>query len=322
MVNKFLCVVGCTAFAWSALFAQETPTGAAGEAQPAAEQVQAATVPQVVKEIGTLSGEPNEGAKYFIYLCSASWCGPCKALMPKVVEAYDEMQKAGVEVILVDCDFTQEAAKKYMESISAPFPGVFCKDAEQKLPGYLKGSAIPWMCIVDATGKLVKMGLGGDIFPKWREIIASAETQQPAEAETPPAPAAGSVAEALGEIKTLNSEPDLNATYYVYLESASWCAPCRKEMPKIAKAYPKMKEAGIEVILIGADTTPEAMMEYLRIFKAGFPAVHGQDKGVSRLPGYTPAAGIPSATFVDAKGRVIKSGHGAIILDWKNIINK
>ena len=32
--------------------------------------------------------KPSKKAKYYIYLHSASWCSPCKALMPEIVKEY------------------------------------------------------------------------------------------------------------------------------------------------------------------------------------------------------------------------------------------
>lgn len=130
---------------------------------------------------------------------------------------------------------------------------------------------------------------------------------------------AKAVAKALAEMEVLHAEPDMNAKYFIYLQSASWCGPCRQEMPKIVAAYPEMKKKGVEIILVGADNTPEAMVKYLESFHAEFGGVHGRDPKVRDLPGFEPAAGIPAANFVDSRGNLIFTGHGSNVLKWESI---
>lgn len=149
----------------------------------------------------------------------------------------------------------------------------------------------------------------------------AAETEAPA-AAAEPAKAPETVAEALEGIVTINGKPSEDAEYYVYLQSASWCPPCRDEMPKIVKAYPEMKKNGVELILIGYDNDLPSTQKYLDEFGATFPAAHYKDEMLATLPGYTPAAGIPDATFVDKKGNVIKRDHGAIVTHWKQVLDK
>ena len=50
-------------------------------------------VKAAIQELDFVSGKPSDKAKYYIYLHSASWCGPCKALMPEIVKDYKKMKK-------------------------------------------------------------------------------------------------------------------------------------------------------------------------------------------------------------------------------------
>lgn len=43
---------------------------------------------------------------------------------------------------------------------------------------------------------------------------------------------------------------------------------------------------------------------------------------VSQLPGFRRPNSIPNVTIVDANGNVITSGHGALLLQWKDYIRK
>lgn len=130
-------------------------------------------------------------------------------------------------------------------------------------------------------------------------------------AETP------TVRAAVKSVKSFNGKINKKAKYYIYLQSASWCGPCNAEMPELAKMYPKMKRAGVELILVSADRDEETAKAFLKKYKAGFPGVMPSE--AADFPGYKPASGIPNAIIVDYKGNVLKTGHGSIIKQWKEI---
>ena len=114
---------------------------------------------------------PDTQARYYIYLQSAGWCGPCNQEMPKVVQEYKEMQKHGVELIFVSCDKTPQDAVAFMKKYGADFACIGYETPESAaLPGYTPERRVPRMTIVDATGKVVA---GPEnprfLLPKWRE---------------------------------------------------------------------------------------------------------------------------------------------------------
>ena len=118
------------------------------------------------------------------------------------------------------------------------------------------------------------------------------------------------VGKAAGKLKTFNGKPSKKALVYVYLQSASWCGPCNKEMPEVAEIYKEMKKDGrAEIILIGGDQTEDAAKKFLKQYKAKFPGILLGGKNVDKLPGFTPASGIPHATMVDGEGKVLADGY-------------
>jgi thiol-disulfide isomerase/thioredoxin len=133
---------------------------------------------------------------------------------------------------------------------------------------------------------------------------------------------ASAVGKAVGKLKTFNGKPSKKALVYVYLQSASWCGPCNKEMPEVAEIYKEMKKDGrAEVILIGADKTEDAAKKFLKQYKAKFPGILIGGKNVDQLPGFTPARGIPNATMVDAEGNVLANGFPSTVLpQWKQAV--
>lgn len=126
--------------------------------------------------------------------------------------------------------------------------------------------------------------------------------------------------QSLKKVKSFNGRINKKAKYYIYLQSASWCPPCRAEMPEIAKQYAAMKRHDVEIILCSCDRSTDDAKNFLKINKAKFPAI--TQENAAKLPGFVRANGIPYAIFVTADGDTITSGHGMIVKDWKSIIEK
>ncbi len=128
-------------------------------------------VKAAIEDIEFLTDDkPSKKAKYYIYLHSASWCGPCKALMPEIVKEYKKMKKKKVEVILIGHDKTPDAAVAYLEHYEAGFPGVLATSPDaKKLPGITAPNGIPAATIVNEDGKVLYSGHGKGALD-WKKI--------------------------------------------------------------------------------------------------------------------------------------------------------
>ena len=86
---------------------------------------------------------------------------------------------------------------------------------------------------------------------------------------------------------------------------ASWCPPCRAEMPAIEKVYRSHKDLGLEVL--GVNTTNQdsqtAAAAFVQEVGVTFPILFDRSGAVSA--GYT-LQGLPTSFFIDCKG-VIRS---------------
>lgn len=122
------------------------------------------------------AARPAADARFYVYLSSASWCPPCRAIMPKVVAQYPEIKAAGGEVILLCFDATPQAGQAYLKKYSASFPAIMCnaqtvRAMESKLPGFNAPRGIPNAIFVTPDGKAIHKGHGSTVL-EWRTITA------------------------------------------------------------------------------------------------------------------------------------------------------
>lgn len=149
------------------------------DAQDEEDSSDATSVKAALKNVTFLTDdEPSTKAKYYIYLHSASWCGPCKALMPEIVKEYKKMKKKKVEVILIGHDKTADAAVAYLEHYKAGFPGVLSSAPETRsLPGITSPNGIPAATIVDKNGNVLYNGHGKGAL-EWKKYCKPAKKKK------------------------------------------------------------------------------------------------------------------------------------------------
>ena len=90
---------------------------------------------------------------------------------------------------------------------------------------------------------------------------------------------------------------------------ATWCGPCRQEMPLLEDIYKKYKPMGFT--LVGVNVEPDAKGAEAWLSKqkpVSFPIAFDTDSKVSKM---YKVAGMPSTVFVDRKGniRVMHKGY-------------
>lgn len=128
-------------------------------------------VAKALKEAGYLSEhQAKPRAKFYIFFCSASWCGICQQMLPQVIAEYEQeiSRRRDVELILLNHDQTPEAAREYMEHHAPMLPGVQVHSLRlETRPTY---KYIPAFFIVNDKGELITVG-GGNVLQNWKKEI-------------------------------------------------------------------------------------------------------------------------------------------------------
>ncbi|NPA41658.1 MAG: TlpA family protein disulfide reductase [Aquificae bacterium] len=83
---------------------------------------------------------------------------------------------------------------------------------------------------------------------------------------------------------------------------ATWCPPCREEMPLFESVYRKYKDKGFEILAISTDASIDPVRKFVREFKLSFPILY-DDKNVVNL--YS-VQGLPTSFLIDREGKIVK----------------
>jgi peroxiredoxin len=88
---------------------------------------------------------------------------------------------------------------------------------------------------------------------------------------------------------------------------ASWCGPCREEMPLLESIYKKYNKLGFTMIGVNVEPDSKAADEWLKATPVSFPILYDTDSKVSKL---YEVAGMPSTVIIDRNGNLRKLHRG------------
>jgi thiol-disulfide isomerase/thioredoxin len=90
---------------------------------------------------------------------------------------------------------------------------------------------------------------------------------------------------------------------------ATWCAPCRSEMPMLQALHNQFRDRGFEVVGISVDEVDPEQVVPAYVKKAGFNYTQLlSDEKVQES--YGPIRGIPTFLLIDREGKIRRRGTG------------
>lgn len=82
---------------------------------------------------------------------------------------------------------------------------------------------------------------------------------------------------------------------------ATWCNPCREELPKLALLQEDFRRRGLVVLLVGMDSKPKTALDYLQKHGIKLPSLWDRKKLVASAYNVT---SMPSTYIIDRRGMV------------------
>ncbi|MDB6088931.1 MAG: thiol-disulfide isomerase-like protein [Gammaproteobacteria bacterium] len=88
---------------------------------------------------------------------------------------------------------------------------------------------------------------------------------------------------------------------------ASWCGPCRQEMPLLENIYKKYNKLGFTLLGVNVEPDSKAADDWLKQTPVSFPILYDKESKVSKL---YDGSGMPSTVIIDRKGNLRVLHHG------------
>lgn len=96
---------------------------------------------------------------------------------------------------------------------------------------------------------------------------------------------------------------------YVFLNFwATWCPPCREEMPSMETLHERMKDSDFSILAVSVREDPKTVKDFLAKTPYSFPIVLDTDGAVSSI---FVGRGIPTTYILDPDGRAIAGMVGS-----------
>ncbi|BCA81025.1 TlpA disulfide reductase family protein [Desulfuromonas sp. AOP6] len=93
---------------------------------------------------------------------------------------------------------------------------------------------------------------------------------------------------------------------------ASWCPPCKEEMPSMESLYQGLKEGDFVMLAVNVEENgKEAVAQFLKEVPVNFPILLDSTQAVANL---YKVRGLPHTFIIDREGNMVDSVTGA--LDW------
>lgn len=119
------------------------------------------------------------------------------------------------------------------------------------------------------------------------------------------------------EGKTLNSS-DFVGSVTLLNFWATWCPPCKKEMPSIQRLHESMKGTSFNIVAISTGEKKDTVLKFLKTNPYTFP-MYLDEKG--RLGASFASQGIPTTYVVDKTGAIIAGIVGTREYDDPKLIS-
>jgi len=100
---------------------------------------------------------------------------------------------------------------------------------------------------------------------------------------------------------------------------ATWCPPCRFEMPSMERAHQKIKDENIVMIAINVGESDDIVFEFTNRYKLTFPLPLDLDGKVIQL---YPVIGLPTTFVIDPQGRIVYRAIGGREWDDDRLLNE
>jgi len=86
---------------------------------------------------------------------------------------------------------------------------------------------------------------------------------------------------------------------------ATWCPPCRREIPALMKLYKDYRDQGFVIVGIALDEK-QNVIDYIDPMGVDYPVLIGDQEGIALTQAYGNRLGVlPYTVVIDRQGRIV-----------------
>jgi peroxiredoxin len=90
---------------------------------------------------------------------------------------------------------------------------------------------------------------------------------------------------------------------------ATWCGPCKVEIPEFIRAYAEHKPKGFTILGVSIDDTAEQLKAFAAQYKVNYPMLLNDEK---LEEAYGPIYGVPVTIFIGRDGSICRKHMGEV----------
>jgi len=100
---------------------------------------------------------------------------------------------------------------------------------------------------------------------------------------------------------------------------ATWCPPCREEMPSMQRAWQQVRDEGILFLAVDVGESEDDVFTFTGDYPVEFPLLLDQDSSVTQR---WPIRGLPTTYVIDTRGRIAYRAIGGRAWDAPEILSR
>jgi len=98
---------------------------------------------------------------------------------------------------------------------------------------------------------------------------------------------------------------------------ATWCGPCRMEIPEFNELYNSYHEKGLEILGVSVSDNKKQLKNFAKSFAVDYPLLYGSARNMNKImKDYGGVYAVPSTFLIGKKGSIIWKYPGAILKDY------
>ena len=110
---------------------------------------------------------------------------------------------------------------------------------------------------------------------------------------------------------------DLRGKVVVLNFWATWCGPCRMEIPDFNELYLKHKDEGLIILGISTDDTKVGLLNFLKAYKMEYPVLYGSSRQITEISNeYGGIMALPTSIIIDRNGEIKRIYPTAILKNY------